>query len=58
MNPNITSNKRLPSTIDDKLYLGGLYDAQRKEELKELGVKYILVAGKNLIINFPNVYIV
>ena len=51
-------SKRKPSEVLDRLFLGGLFDANRKEILQSLGIKYILIVGTNLQANFPNVYII
>ena len=49
--------ERVPSIVIEKLYLGGLFDANRKETLQNtLGIKYILKVGRNLISNFPKVF--
>ncbi len=42
------TDKRLPSLIEDKLYLGGVFDSKRKEVLISLGITHVLVVGKNL----------
>ena len=47
--------KKGPSQICEKLYLGSQLDAQNKAILKNLNIKYILVVGKKLTLNFPEV---
>jgi hypothetical protein len=49
------NNRKGPSQICEKLYLGSQLDAQNKAILKNLDIKYILVVGKNLTLNFPEV---
>ena len=52
---NTTESKRIPSQIEEKLWLGGVFDSQRKDILIEIGIKYILVAGTNLEMKYPKV---
>lgn len=44
--------ERKPDEIVDRLFLGSLFDAERKEVLQKLGIKYILVTGRNLTMNY------
>jgi hypothetical protein len=46
---------RRPNKITDNLYLGSMYESKDKEALKELGIRYILVAGNYLTQHFPEV---
>jgi len=51
------SFKSRPSKIIEGLFLGDSEDAKDLEILKELNIKYILIAGNCLTINFPKVNI-
>jgi hypothetical protein len=53
MENSVTETKRLPSQILDNLYLGGIFDSQRKDILLSIGIKYILIVGSNMFPNFP-----
>jgi len=44
-----------PNKIIENLYLGNAADSQNLEKLQKLNIKYILVAGNWLTINFPSV---
>ena len=44
-----------PSKIMENLYLGSADQSDNLAVLKTLGIKYILVAGNNLVCNFPDV---
>jgi hypothetical protein len=44
-----------PSKIMDGLYLGNSEDSKNLKVLQELGIKYILVAGKFLDLFYPDV---
>lgn len=50
-------NKETPTKIIDGLYLGNVDDSSNLEKLQKLGIKYILVAGNHLNLNFPEVKI-
>lgn len=52
-NDHINENK-FPSLIDDKLYLGNLFDAKKSEHLKSLNITHILIVGNGLCKLFPN----
>ncbi len=47
--------KKFPDKIIDNLYLSSMFESRQLDELKELGIKYILVAGSHLVQHFPNV---
>lgn len=49
--------KTRPSKITEGLFLGNSEDAKDLELLKELEVKYILIAGNCLTMHFPKVII-
>jgi hypothetical protein len=51
----VTNIERKPTKVLEKLYLGGIFDASRKDSLIKLGIKYILVVGNNMEHIFPNV---
>jgi hypothetical protein len=46
-----------PSMIIEKLYLSGFMNSKRKDILQELGVRYILIVGKDLLEYFPDEFI-
>ena len=47
-------DNKFPSFIDQGLYLGNLFDANKYEKLKSLNITHILMVGNGLSINFPN----
>ncbi len=48
-------NKETPNKIIESLYLGNAADSENKNKLIQLGIKYILVVGNYLKINFTDV---
>jgi hypothetical protein len=51
----VTNTERKPTKVQEKLYLGGIFDASRKDSLLKIGIKYILTVGNNMEPLFPNV---
>jgi hypothetical protein len=43
-----------PNKIIDNLYLGSMFESKFKEDLLELGIKHILVAGSMLTQHYPD----
>jgi hypothetical protein len=54
MNSTFMAIKK-PTRIMEGLYLGGENEANNLAILKNLGIKYILVCGRNLTCPFPDV---
>ncbi len=50
-----SDKQETPHKIIDALFLGNSMDAQKKDHLSKINVKYILVVGNFLTANFPNV---
>jgi len=50
-----TKRENWPSLIKENLYLGGVSESCNKAFLKTAGIVNILVVGKNLTANFPEV---
>ena len=53
----VTNIERKPTQIQEKLYIGGIFDASRRDTLVNLGIKYILIVAKNIEPQFPEVNI-
>ena len=47
--------KKFPDKIIDNLYLSSMYESRQYDALKEIGIKYIFVAGSYLTQHFPDV---
>jgi len=51
----IDTTKPIPSQITDNIFLASSSASKDEKYLLELGIKDILVVGKTLAINFPDV---